>query len=186
MPRQVEVGGDVDADQALAEREPVEALDRGRAAPEAGRGEARVEAAAAACACGEVAQRRRPGPSAQSPPCRRRAAKSGEVAAIGADRRGGEAALDAQERQVRARRPRRAADDRPAAPPRRRRARPGTADRGARSRRRPRQPAARRASSPRREAERRRLAAAALTGSAAEHRGELDDPALAVEAARSR
>ena len=49
--RQVEVGRDVDADQALAVGEPVEALERGRAAPKAARGEAGVAAAAAPRPC---------------------------------------------------------------------------------------------------------------------------------------
>src|SRR5262245_33751469 len=66
---QVEVGRDVDPDQALPEREPVEALERGRAAAKARRGEAWLVRAPSARSCGEVVERdvRRAVPAAGDP-----------------------------------------------------------------------------------------------------------------------
>ena len=93
------MGGDVDADQAFAEGEPVEALERGRSAAEARGREAGIQAPAAAGARGEVAERRL---RAARPVARRapRVRVVGEVRAVGADRRGGQAALGREERQV--------------------------------------------------------------------------------------
>ena len=75
-------------DQALPEREPVEALDRGGSAPEARRGEAGIDAAATTGPRGEVAQR---GVGALRPVAggAARIGEVGQVAAVGADRRRG-------------------------------------------------------------------------------------------------
>ena len=70
---QVEVGRDVDLDEALAEREPVEALERGGASSEAGRGEARL-ARGGPAACGPRGSAR---PGRASGPTRRRRCQRG-------------------------------------------------------------------------------------------------------------
>ena len=123
-PGQVEVGGDVDADEALAVREPVEALERGRPSAQAARREPRVATPAATRPRREVVDGRvgRRGPAAADAARRREVV---QVAPIGADRRRGEAALDVQVGQVgvdRAHRGRARSDGRPqparATPPR--------------------------------------------------------------------
>src|SRR3990167_2565293 len=69
------MGRDVDRDEALPEREPVEAADRGRAAPQARRRESRIVGSAAARAGREVPRRRVRTPG----PVPGRAARSAEV-----------------------------------------------------------------------------------------------------------
>src|SRR3990170_8453936 len=69
------MGRDVDRDEALPEREPVEAADRGRAAPQARRRESRIVGSAAARAGREVPRRR----VRTAGPVPGRAARSAEV-----------------------------------------------------------------------------------------------------------
>ena len=163
---QVEVGRDVDGDEPLAVGEAVEALERGRPAPQAARREPGVATPSPAGPRGEVVDGRvgRARPSRATDPARRREVV--QVAAIRADRRRGEAAFDVQVGQVRVDRgievrhvvgPVSAGPGDPAAPG----LRAVEELAGAGQRRGP-------------------------TGLAAEHLGQLDDPALAVEVARPR
>ena len=98
LARQVDVLGDVDSDEPLAEREPVEAADARRPPPQARGGEARVARPAAFRPRGQVAER---GVLAAGPLAggAARRGKVREVGAVGPDRRRGEAALDAEVRQ---------------------------------------------------------------------------------------
>ncbi len=92
---QVDVLGDVDADQPLPETEAVEAADARGPAAKARRSEARIVPPAAARPRREIAQRRvrRPIPLGGAAPGGREVV---EVAAVCADGRRGEAALDAE------------------------------------------------------------------------------------------
>ncbi len=98
LARQVDVLGDVDADQPLAEREAVEAADARRTSAERGRGEARIVRPAAARPRGEIAERRirRPVPLGGAAPGGREVV---EVAAVGANRGRREPSLGPEIRQ---------------------------------------------------------------------------------------
>ena len=96
---QVQVGRDVDVDEALAEREPVEALECGRATPEAGRGEAGLTPASSLGPRCEITHGRVGRTSPRTVPAQR-TTEVREIAAVGADRGGRETPLDVEVREV--------------------------------------------------------------------------------------
>ena len=158
--RQVEVGGHVHADEPFAVREAIEALERGGPSTQAARGEPRVAPPAPTRPRREVVD----GGVGRGGPCSADVARRGEVvqvAPIRADRRRSQAAFDMQVGQVGDR-------SRHRGRPRWRPVSAGPGD--------PAAPGLRAVEELAGAGQRR-----GTTGLAAEHLGELDDPALAIE-----
>src|SRR6476619_3126842 len=91
---------DVDVDQALAEREAVEALQRRSPSPKAGRGERTLAGSTTSRPGGEIADDGLGGPRPGVAGAAHIAFEVAQIGAIGPDRRGGEPPLDMEVGEV--------------------------------------------------------------------------------------